>query len=324
MEADKNEAMNDVAGGKKIAIFARTHDVTAKAVADEVHRRGGRVVWVDFSTLERAASFTNDGNRIALDEVSLHTVDGYFLRFLPSDAAPIAPRHEALTAETWWFRTLERRAQAQFARSVVWQLDASGVRAVNPHIKTMPFDNKAYQLATFIRARLPLPKTCVTNDPKRAREFMSTVDEAIAKPLLGGAPAREMDDQAYAELDRIVRSPTIFQERVRGVHIRVTRVEGDIISAVQIPTDALDYRTSDAYRRGEQQYVPHCLDAVLEEICHRAASLCGHVLSGIDLIQRDDGSYALLEVNSAPAYWEIEQKTASPITTKVVDYVMTR
>ena len=54
---------------------------------------------------------------------------------------------------------------------------------------------------------------------------------------------------------------------------------------------------------------------------HIAARLCRQVLSGIDLIQRAGGEYAILEANSAPVYLDIERKTNAPITDAILDYL---
>ena len=50
----------------------------------------------------------------------------------------------------------------------------------------------------------------------------------------------------------------------------------------------------------------------------KAADLCHHVLSGVDLKRDSHGTYTLLEANSAPVYLDIERKTGAPITERIV------
>jgi glutathione synthase/RimK-type ligase-like ATP-grasp enzyme len=49
----------------------------------------------------------------------------------------------------------------------------------------------------------------------------------------------------------------------------------------------------------------------------RAAALCHHVLSGVDL-KRSGARFALLEANASPLYLDIEQKTGAPITADAI------
>jgi glutathione synthase/RimK-type ligase-like ATP-grasp enzyme len=102
-----------------------------------------------------------------------------------------------------------------------------------------------------------------------------------------------------------------------------------VVSAVEIPATPeaeaaeaqVDYRSREAYRQGAQSYRRHALPRSAVSICLRAAKLCRHVLSGIDLKRRPSGEYVLLEANSAPVYLDIEQKTGDPITEAVLEHL---
>ena len=49
---------------------------------------------------------------------------------------------------------------------------------------------------------------------------------------------------------------------------------------------------------------------------------CGLVFSGIDFILQADGRWVFLEANSSPIYMDIEQKTKSPITDALADFLL--
>jgi glutathione synthase/RimK-type ligase-like ATP-grasp enzyme len=65
--------------------------------------------------------------------------------------------------------------------------------------------------------------------------------------------------------------------------------------------------------------VEHVLPKEVEEMCLKAARLCHHTLSGLDLKHRGGLDYVLLEANSAPVYLDIELKTGAPISKTIVE-----
>lgn len=178
------------------------------------------------------------------------------------------------------------------------------------------------QLAILQRAGIPIPRTMITNFPAALKAFERDVGEIIFKPTAGGGLAKTMDDDARAKVADAIATPVIFQERIRGPDIRATVVGSRVVSCVEIPTEGLDYRSSESYAAGQQTYVNHTLPGEIEEMCLRVARLCGHVLSGIDL-KKDGDRYVVIEANSGPVYLDIERKMGHPITEAIVD-VLTR
>lgn len=306
-----------------IALFARADDAIAGHLEALLRARGARTARIAFGAVASGLPVGFDGERFIAGGHDLMRARGYVLRHYPAETALLAQApDEPLTAGAVWQRGLAQKERSHFARSAIFALDLAGARGVNPLSRTASFDLKPLQLAVFTRAGLPLPRSLVTNEPDAVRAFASEVGEAIVKPLAGGAEARLLDDELLSRLDLIRPQPAIFQARVPGVDVRVTLVDGQVLSAVEIPTEAVDYRAGAAYRAGAQEYVVHTLGEAGRSLALEAARVCGHVLSGVDLRFTPAGEYVLLEANSSPVYLDIERKTGAPISEAIVEYLL--
>ena len=311
----------------RLGIFGRASDPLSAHTAARARARGHEVLEVSFSELREGApgAVTLDGDGASWlwkgDELDC---DAYVLRRYPAPTAQLGPPEESATAAEWYRKGVKQQERSTFAQSAIMDLELRGKPIVNPLLATQPYEHKPLQLAVFHRAGLPIPRTVITNWPDAARILEDSAGPLIAKPAAGGAETLVVDDDVRAKLPGIVEAPVIFQERVVGHDVRVTVVGERVVSAVVIESDHVDYRAGDAYRRGDAHYAAHALPAAAEAMCLRAAALCKHVLSGIDLKLRADGSYALLEANSAPVYLDIEQKTGAPITDAILDWLASR
>lgn len=182
---------------------------------------------------------------------------------------------------------------------------------------------KPFQLDALRSMGAKVPRTLLSNDPARIRKFHAEVKDVVFKPVMGGALARSLDEQALAELDLVKTSPVVFQERVPGDDLRVTLVGDRIVSAVSIePLErTLDYRASPGYAAGDTHYREVSIPPAIEDFCRRAARACHLVFSGID-IKKSGEDYVFLELNSSPVYHEVEQKTGHAISDELTRYVI--
>ncbi len=298
-----------------IVILGAPDDLIALRVAAECRARGATLHHIDHHGAQPIAW---DGESWLLAGVELSAMDGVFVRAVPPRGALLdADPARARTAGEWWRAGLDQLARAEVTEACLRDLAARGRRVVNaPSIH----DAKITQLAAFARAGLPIPRTLVSNFGPAARAFADDVDggEAIIKPVVGGAEAR-----LYAASDErsLAHAPAIVQARAPGVDVRVTVVAGRVVSAVEIPSEGVDYRSGEAYRRGEVVYRPHALTDEGRAIAVRAAEIAGQVLSGVDL-RADEGRYVLVEANSAPVYLDIEIKTGAPISAAIAAFLV--
>jgi glutathione synthase/RimK-type ligase-like ATP-grasp enzyme len=310
----------------KIGIFGREDDPLSEHTESVARARGHEVLRVAFAQMLAGTSASFDGSSWRWRGEAIESCDGFVVRQYPAVHALLAPPDETATSAQWYRRGMAQVERSIFAQSAIMDLELRGKPVVNPLVASAPYDHKPLQLSAFLRAGLRIPRTLVTSSADAVRAFDDDVrakgGALITKPLAGGAHTMVVDDDVRARLMTIASSPVIVQERVRGADVRVTVVGGDVLSSVVIESeDPVDYRRGDAYGRGDARYARHTLPSDIAALCVRAAALCHHVLSGLDLKRADDGSYTILEANSAPAYLDIEKKTGAPITESVIRWL---
>jgi len=130
-----------------------------------------------------------------------------------------------------------------------------------------------------------------------------------------------LDEVALARLDRIAQGPVTFQERIVGDNVRVTVVDDAIVSAVRIPSQTLDFRADDAYRRGATVYEAVDVPDEVAAGCRAMLRDVGLVISGIDFLVRD-GTWFFLEANPAPIWLDVEQKTGASISGAIASFLL--
>ena len=305
----------------KLCVFGRSTDALSVHTADLARARGHAVMLVGFAELARGAEAWFDGAAWSWRGERVDACDAFVVRRYPDAHAVLGAPAETATAAEWWMRGTAQAERSTFAQSCIMDMELRGKAMVNPLLASSPFDHKPLQLATFARARLPIPRTLVTSDARAAAAFRAAVGECVAKPVGGGALARVVDDST--DLAPLASAPAIFQERVRGLDVRVTVVGARVVSSVVVDTgdaDALDYRGTPAYLRDEMSYREHPLPAPVAAMCIQAAQLSHHVLSGVDLKKRGD-DYVILEANSGPVYLDIEVRTGAPITQAILEHL---
>ncbi|RFU49587.1 MvdC/MvdD family ATP grasp protein [Paraburkholderia sp. DHOC27] len=205
--------------------------------------------------------------------------------------------------------------------------ETSGVPWMNRPSHVQRAENKLTQLALARECGFLVPRTLVTNDPKAARRFVTSVPRAIAKTLGGGTIHDNGTDFALfthtvtAEaltVDAAVQAaPCIFQEQmVKGFDIRVT-VVGKFIFATRIATthDEVDWRAAD---RRAVQYHMHRIPEELERRCHVLMQRLGLIYGCLDFVLTPAGEYAFLEINPSGQWGWIDEETHSSITQSIV------
>lgn len=209
--------------------------------------------------------------------------------------------HEAieglwLTLDAFWINAPARDAAA--ARKV-WQLDVA----------------RACGLRT--------PRTLITNDPGRAREFAEAegVERTIYKAFQGSEAAwretRLLRPGEIDLLDAVRVAPVIFQEYVPGdVDLRVT-VVGEQIFAAAIRGDKDAYKVDFRMDMKGARITPHTLDPAVCEALLRLMARLGLVYGAIDLRLTPEGDCVFLEINPAGQWLFIEDETTQPISAAV-------
>ena len=198
----------------------------------------------------------------------------------------------------------------------------------HPHHNTIA-GNSPHSLAVARRSGLEAPRTLITNDPARAREFVSSLPGRVAayKALGAGGP-QDVDGQPMAVWTSQVHADDItdavaltahqFQEWVPKRHeVRLTAVE-DRLFAAEIHAgseasridfrrdyDALTYRVCD---------VPEPVASGVRELM-RTFRLR---YAALDFLVRQDDAWLLVDVNPAGQYGFVPE-LRDPITRALAD-----
>ncbi len=298
-----------------LGLWANDDDLAALHLGVRMEERGHTVTRI---TPGRVGADATDLVSWVVSGADLDACGAHLVRALPSPFVVPAPAEPAASVAR---RAFEAQERVLLAHAALAAAEAHGTRVINP-CAALPFESKLYQLGAFARASLPVPRTIVTSLPLAAERFVDALAaagaQALAKPLIGGATARLVDGAVRERFATLSASPIIVQERIVGDDVRVTVVDGKVVSAVVIESDAIDYRDDPAYAAGRARYrVTELPDDALT-LAARAATLCAHRVSGVDLKHARDGRYLLLEANSAPRWLDIEEKTGAPITQAVM------
>lgn len=193
-------------------------------------------------------------------------------------------------------------------------------------------EHKLYQLRLASSMGFEVPRSLVTTDPIRAREFCRQVQDVIAKPIDRGYVDDPSGDDVLIYTNRLrsddlvrlnaVRfSPTFFQACIpRRCDLRVTVVGRRVFATeIHLPkdaTDEVDWRRQEIDRL---QHVAHSLPPLLE---HRILSFVrqlGLQFAALDFIVTPDDRYVFLEINPNGQWAWIEQLIGTPISSAIVD-----
>ena len=143
---------------------------------------------------------------------------------------------------------------------------------------------------------LRVPDTLLTNDPEQVRAFAARHGPVIYKAAGGTRTLTGLLDLADARrLERLSTCPIYFQKYIEGSNVRV-HVAGADVSAVEITSDAVDYR------RHVQKMVPTALPERIAARCRAVTAALGLIVAGIDLIRTPEGEWYFLEANPSPAF----------------------
>ena len=188
-------------------------------------------------------------------------------------------------------------------------------------------ESKVLQLRVAASAGLTIPRTLVTSDPDRAREFYQACEgRVIVKAFRGQLGPRTQFQMIYTsrvlphhldQFERIRNAPCIFQEEVpRDVELRVTII-GRHLFAVEIrnQSSCLDWKDESA----QVAYQPTTLPANVEAACQGLVHHWQLASAAIDMIRRPDGEYVFLEINAHHDWLWIQRITGLPMVAAMAE-----
>lgn len=215
--------------------------------------------------------------------------------------------------ESWRKTLVIFQEKGELLVGLLRRWEALGVPIYNP-LTASDAARKPYQIAALRAAGLPVPETIWTNDPEAVRRFAAGRRVAY-KPVRGGAATRELreEDLADRRLATLANAPVCFQQLLPGEDLRCFVLDGRLIAACRIETDALDYR------QHEQRIESFEPDPDLAAMCVRAAAAVGLRFTGIDLKRGEDGRLRFLELNPSPMFLGFDQRAGTDVLGRLAD-----
>ena len=179
-------------------------------------------------------------------------------------------------------------------------------------------NSKGYQAQLIEKAGFRIPRTLITNDDARARDFIRRLWEEGGEVIYKSASAvrsivRTVTRPDLYRIAKIRICPVQFQERIQGSDYRVHTV-GRELFVTRIETTGTDYRYAEREAGGHSQLYAAELPPEIAQRCIRLSQNIGIAFAGIDLRKTPEGDWVCLEVNPSPAFSYYESHTGQPIS----------
>lgn len=302
-------------GESPIVIVGSPEDAHAHAVCEGVRARGHEPVLLNAQRFpeEMTLSLGEANDAIEIDGRRVGRPAAAYIRSLYQNPAGFGVEADDAMRENWRRTMVAFRERTTPLAATLLRWEHAGSAMYNPTGVNVNI-TKPYQLALLHAAELPVPATLWSNDPEAVRRFCSE-HEAIYKPVTGGAATRKIEpnDLTDERLARLQTAPVCFQELLPGDDVRVYVLDGQLLCALRIVTDALDFR------QNEQEIEPIELSEEVQQQCLRATSTLGLRFTGMDIKGDLHGRYRILELNPSPMFLGFEARTKVDILGPLCD-----
>jgi ribosomal protein S6--L-glutamate ligase len=272
-------------------------------LADLVRASGGRheITPVSYTTI---GSHVHGGElSIHSGRVDLRKCDGLLIRSMPPGS-------------------LE---QVVFRMDALAQLEAAGVRVVNPPKAIEVAVDKYLATARLQAAGMLVPPSIVCQTANQALAGFETLGgDVVVKPLFGGegrgltrVTDRAVARRVFMALEQI--GAVLYVQKFiphDGVDWRLLVVGDDVLGMKRINPD--DWRTNISLGG---RAAPLEVTAELAQLARRAANAVGASVAGVDLLPARDGRLYALEVNAVPGWRALAEVTDVDVASRVLNHI---
>jgi glutathione synthase/RimK-type ligase-like ATP-grasp enzyme len=292
-----------------IVIVGSLSDEHCRAIHERLRARGHEPYVLDAQRFPEALPIALGA---ALDDIVIEgrrmgRPAAAYVRSLYQHPAGYGVEADEAMKEDWRRTLLAFRERSTLLAAVLLRWERLGVPLYNPTTVSTNI-TKPYQLALLQAAGLPVPATLWSNDPQAVLAFCRE-HEAIYKPVAGGAATRRVEprDLEPERLAKLGAAPVCFQELLPGDDVRVYVIDGRVVCALRIETEAIDFR------QNETSIAPIELTDEIRAQCIRAAEVIGLRYTGMDLKGDRHGRYKLLELNPSAMFLGFEARAGVEI-----------
>jgi len=269
-----------------------------------------------------AGALNVDDRRIDLESIK----SIYYRRPAPAEPSPLVTnaeaRHVARQESDSLIRQLWQALEDRF-----WVSHPAAIRRA---------EHKLLQLREALALGFRLPATIITQDVRRAREFVEAQNGQVAiKTISGVILEGESVRTAYTHkwvpkdarlLEGVALCPTLLQEYVpKQSELRITVVGSTVFTCEMDtqtdPTCAVDWRRGSALRIAHRAFR---LPATLEERCSALVRRLGLQYGAIDMIRTPEDDFVFLEINANGQFGWCEGLAGLPISLEIAQLLVNR
>jgi RimK family alpha-L-glutamate ligase len=216
--------------------------------------------------------------------------------------------------------------QVVFRMDVLHQLQAKGVRVLNPPRALEICVDKYLASARLANAGLPTPPTAVCQDAESAFEaYKQLGGDVVVKPLFGsegrGMVRVDNPDLAWRTFRTLERLQTVLYVQQFVAHpgwdVRVFVLGGKVLAAMRRHAKE-GWRTNVA-QGGRAEAASASADET--RLALAAAEAVGAEIAGVDLLPRPGGGYHVLEVNAVPGWRALAPASGVDVALAIVKHL---
>ena len=212
-----------------------------------------------------------------------------------------------------------------FRLDLLHKLERIGVPVVNQSSSIEKAVDKYYALTLLDENGINVPRTVVTESPRKALiAFKELGEDVVVKPVFGsrGMGVTRVSDFEVAR--RVFRS-LAFMHNVLYVQEFVPHGTRDIRAfVVGDKVVAAMYRVAEGWRTNVSQgakAVAFEPTSELEQLAVKASKILGCEISGVDIMEGPKG-YVINEINGQPGFRGLQSTTRVDIAREIVDHVL--
>ncbi len=216
-----------------------------------------------------------------------------------------------------------------YGLSVVNQFDMMGVAVLNNSVPIARARDKLRALQLLSRFGVDIPRTVTCRYPDGVPRAVEEVGglPCIMKLLQGSQGVGVLIASSMAEVEGMLDTlwtlgqEILIQELIqesRGRDVRAVVVGDRVVAAMRRTARAGEFR-SNLHRGGEGQAIE--LPRAYAEAAVKAARVIGLEVSGVDMLEGDDGP-KIMEVNSSPGFEGLERATGIDIAGAIVEHAV--
>jgi ribosomal protein S6--L-glutamate ligase len=216
-----------------------------------------------------------------------------------------------------------------YGLAVIRHFELGGVPVVNSSSSIADSRDKFRSLQVLTKHGIKVPSTMLTRSPvmtMKAADMLGGMP-VVLKMLQGtqGIGVMLADNPAAAEsiletfwgLGHDIQIQRFIKES-KGRDIRALVIDGQVVAAMKRESSTGEFR-SNIHRGGEGHL--HILTPEFEEMAIKTAEVLGLKVSGIDLLESNDGP-VVIEANSSPGFEGLERATHKDVARMILEFLV--